>query len=267
VLTLAAAADALRFPGPDGFHLFEFRAGPDAEPAFARVPVLVPTVYGTRLLEPKEIGYARIGSFAPTTPRELDAAVNQLKNEGARVIILDLRGNHGGSFLAGVDTARRLLPSGLIVTTQGQASEVNNQVFSSSSGMMAHDVKVVLLIDAETASAAEVLAAALKDNDRATLVGMPTFGKGTLQYPLRMVTLDDVDPATGKRVPKTGTVRVTIARLIAPRSGPINGVGVVPHFLEADASLQLDVAVEKAVELLSGAMARPTAPDLPPLGP
>ncbi|MBN9122125.1 MAG: hypothetical protein J0I06_23790 [Planctomycetes bacterium] len=270
VVGLAGAADALRAPGPDGFHQFEVRPAGDAPTVLARVPVIVPTVYGTKLLTPKEIGYARIGSFAPSTPRELDTAINHLKNEGARVVILDLRGNHGGSFLAGVDTARRLLPAGLIVTTQGQASEVNNQVFSSMSGMTAHDIRVVLLIDAETASAAEVLAAALKDNDRATLVGMPTFGKGTVQYPLRLVTLDDVDP-TGRRVNKTGTVRITIAKLISPRSGPINGVGVTPHFLEADFAQQLDLAIEKAVELLPGAMMpapRPMLPqELPPLDP
>lgn len=262
VVGLPGAADALRSPGPDGFHTFEVRPAGDAPPVLVRVPVNIPTVYGTKLLNPKEIGYARLGSFGPTTPRELDDAITHLKNEGARVVILDLRGNHGGSFLAGVDTARRLLPSGLIVTTQGQATEVNNRVFSSMSGRSAHDIKVVLLIDAETASAAEVLAAALKDNERATLVGMPTFGKGTVQYPLRLVTLDDLDP-TGKRAGKSGTVRVTIAKLIAPRGGPINGAGVTPHFLEADFAEQLRVAIDKAVELLPDAMMR-EPPALPP---
>ena len=56
----------------------------------------MPSVYGTKLLTPKEIGYTRLGSFATTTPRELDAAINHLKTEGARVIVLDVRGNHGG---------------------------------------------------------------------------------------------------------------------------------------------------------------------------
>ena len=265
VPNLAAAAEALRSPGLDGFHQLELRPASDAPPVVARIPVLVPTVYGTRLMNPKEIGYVRIGTFTPTTPRELDDALNHLKAEGARVIVLDLRGNHGGSFIAGVDTARRLLPSGLIVTTQGQSSDVDNRVFSSMSGMSAHDVKVVLLIDAETASAAEVVAAALKDNDRATLVGMPTFGKGTMQYPLRLMTLDDVDPVTGKRIPKSGTVRITIAKLVAPRSGPISGAGVVPHFLEADAAQQLELALEKAVELLPMAMPLPAFPPLDPI--
>jgi carboxyl-terminal processing protease len=262
VVGLAGAADALRMPGPDGCHLFEMRPIGDMPPVLVRIPAIVPSVYGTKLLTPKEIGYTRLGSFATTTPRELDTAINHLKTEGARVIVLDVRGNHGGSFLAGVETARRLLPSGLIVTTQGQATEVNNQVFSSMSGMSAHDIKVVLLLDAETASAAEVLAAALKDNDRATLVGMPTFGKGTVQYPLRLVTLDEIDP-TGKRLNKSGTVRVTIAKLISPRSGPINGVGVTPHFLEADFEQQLKMAIEKAIEILPEAMMR-EAPQVEP---
>ena len=260
---LAGAAEALRTPGPDGFHQLEVRPV-DAPIVLARIPTVVPTVYGTKLLNPKEIGYVRIGRFAPSTPRELDDAINRLKNEGARVIVLDLRGNHGGSFLAGVDTARRLLPSGLIVTTQGQAPEVSNQTFSSMSGMSAHTIPLVLLIDTETASAAEVVAAALKDNnDRATLVGMPTFGKGTVQYPL-LVTIYDLDPS-GKRVNKTGTVRVTIAKLIAP-SGPINGVGVTPHFLEADFEQQLKTAIEKAIEKLPEAMMREPGP-LDPLSP
>jgi len=255
---LAGAAEALRNP-LDGFQQLELPGTGDAPAVTVRLPLTVPTVFGVKPLSTKEIGYARVGGFSTTTPRELDEAINALKVDGARVIILDLRGNHGGSFLAGVETARRLLPAGLIVTTQGQASEVDNQVFSSASGMTAHDIPVVLLIDAETASAAEVFAAALKDNNRATLVGTPSFGKGTVQYPLRLVTLDDVDPS-GKPTNKTGTVRVTIAKLFAPRGGPINGVGISPHFLEADYGLQLDLALEKAIELMPGTMMRPMLP-------
>lgn len=259
---LVAAAQALRSPA-DGAHVLDIR-GPEDDTKFqARVPTAVPSVYGTHMRPGLPVGYTRIGTFQPDTPRELDAALAALKSAGARAAVIDLRGNHGGSFLAGVETARRLLPTGVIVTTQGQAAEVANQVYSSSTGVAAHDIPLVLLIDAETASAAEVLAAALKDNGRATLVGMPTFGKGTVQYPLRLVTLDETDPATGRKVSKTGTVRVTIARLVAPTSGPISGVGVGPHVVEPNPDLQLELAAEKAEELSTGAMPLPGPPPMP----
>ena len=244
---LPGAAGALRHP-IEGFHQLDIRGADDEAKIEVRIPIAVPSVYGARMVPDKPVGYIRIGDFQTSTPRELDTAIAGLKMDGARAVIIDLRGNHGGSFLAGVETARRLLPNGVIVTTQGQVTEVANQVFTSSTGMSAHDIPLVLLIDAETASAAEVLAAALKDHDRAKVVGMPSFGKGTVQYPLRLVTLDDIDPATGKKVSKSGTVRVTIAKLVAPTSGPISGVGISPHFVEADPNLQLETAADKAEE-------------------
>jgi carboxyl-terminal processing protease len=263
--TLAAVADALRAPVEGAHDLELVPADPDALAPIIRLPVTVPTVYGTGVMTAKDgsrIGYARLGSFTAATPRELDVAITALKADGARALILDLRGNMGGSFLAGVETTKRLLPAGLIVTTQGQAAEVDNIPFSSDSGMTAHDIPVVVLVDVETASAAEVLAAALKDHNRATLVGMPTFGKGAIQYPLRLASLDELDEHGNPRTNKTGTVRLTIAKLIAPRGAPINGIGIAPHFLEADPTRQVELAMEKALELLPS-MPRPAMPMIP----
>jgi carboxyl-terminal processing protease len=256
---LGGAATALRYPAK-GLHQLDIRGANDDVKLRVEIPVAIPTVYGERMMPDKPVGYARIGAFQPSTPRELDNAISFLKAQGAEAVVLDLRGNHGGSFLAAVETARRLLPAGVIVTTQGQLSEVANQVFSSSSGMSAHNIPLVLLIDAETASAAEVLTAALKDHDRAKIVGMPSFGKGSVQYPQRLVTLDDIDPTTGKKINKTGTVRVTIAKLIAPTSGPISGTGIAPHFVEADPTMQLELAAEKA-EALIGQQMLPAPPE------
>ncbi len=249
-LGLPGVADALRAP-IDGFHVLEITVNDEA-PLLARVPATVPTVYGSRPMHTKEIGYIRIGAFTTSTPRELDAAISARKADGARVLVLDLRGNHGGSFLAGVETARRLLANGLIVTTQGQATEVANAVFASNTGAAAHDIPLVVLIDGETASAAEVVAAALKDNNRATLVGMPSFGKGSMQFPMKLTAFDETD-ANGKKVNKTGTVRLTVARLIAP-GGAFHGTGIAPHVLEADPTLQIELAAEKALELLPQSM-------------
>ena len=266
-VTLAEVADALRHP-VDGYHLLEI-APPDPESMaiLVQLPVVVPTVYAEEMThQNRYVGYARIGSFTTATPRKLDDAINRLKASGMRALVLDLRGNMGGSFLAGVETAKRFLPSGLIVTTQGQAAEVDNVPFSSDSGMTAHDIPVVVLVDTETASAAEVFAAALKDNNRAALVGMPTFGKGAIQYPLRLSVLDELDDAGKPKTNKSGGVRLTIAKLIAPRGGAINGVGITPHILEADPTRQLELAVIRALEFVppSQRLAMPMMPRMTP---
>lgn len=262
--TPAAAAEAGRNP-IDGFHEIETAAmGPDCPAITARLPVVVPTVYGTNVVNSRDgIGYTRVGSLAASTPRELDEAIHWLKARGVRAVVIDLRGNMGGSFLAGVETAKRLIPAGLIVTTQGQLSQVDNQPFSSDSGMTAHDIPAVVLVDGETASAAEVLAAALRDHNRATLVGMPTFGKGAIQYPLRLDSLDEKDEQGRPKTHKSGGVRLTIAKLLSPRGAVINGVGVSPNVLEADPTRQLELALEKAIELLPS-MSRPM-PTMPGL--
>lgn len=227
-------ADALRNP-EGGFHSFELVTPGPGLMAEVRVPLAAPTVYGGRMLTGRDgVGYLRIGEFQPTTPRELADALVCLKEQGLRALVLDVRGNPGGSFLAGVETARKFLPAGAIVSTHGQLPQVSGQTFSSASGMAAFDLPLVLLIDGDTASAAEVLAAALRDNHRAVLVGEATFGKGTLQFPLRL---------NG-----SGAVRVTIARLVAP-SGPLSA-GVTPHIVEPDPVRQFDLAADRANELI-----------------
>ncbi|MCS6864265.1 MAG: S41 family peptidase [Gemmataceae bacterium] len=256
---LSEALAALRHPSR-GMHQLEVTTSTGEMTVV--IPISIPSVYGIRMMPGTPVGYIRIGTFLNSTPAELDDAIATLKASEARAIIIDLRGNHGGSFLAAVETARRLLPAGVIVSTQGQVSDIANQVFTSTSGMSAHDIPLVLLIDTETASAAEVLAAALKDNDRAEIVGMPSFGKGTIQYPLRLVTLDDVDPTTGQKRPKTGTVRLTIAKLIAPTSGPISGLGVIPDIVESNPTLQIEVATKTAIEKIGSTM-MPMPPLLP----
>lgn len=246
----AAVADALRQP-IGMFHEIETApSAPDMLAGVSRLPLTVPSVYTTRLLSSKDgVGYIRVGSIQTSTPREVEQAVSDLRAAGARVLILDLRDNHGGNFLAGVELAKRFLPAGVIVTTQGQRPEVANVVFSSDSGMNAIDIPLVVMVDTETASAAEVVAAALKDNNRATLVGMPTFGKGAIQYPLKLGALDDPADPTRAGV-RSGSVRLTIARLIAPRGTPINGIGVTPHVIEPDPRCQDDMAIQRAIDLI-----------------
>ena len=221
----------------------------DVPAAPVRLPVPLPTVYGASVVRPMEgVGYLRLASIRDTTAGELDDAVISLKARGVRVLVIDARGNTGGSFPGAIQVAQRFLPGGIVVTTQGQAPDFANRVFSSDAGMTAFDLPVVLLIDTKTMSAAEAVAAAWKEHNRATLVGLPTFGKGAIQSPVRLTAAD------GPHGPRSGVLVLTVATMFGPRGGPINGAGVVPHVLEADAGRQLDVAIAKAVELVGGGM-------------
>lgn len=253
-----AVAEALLLAEPLG-HLIEYTPADDAART-QRLPVPVPTVYAADLLDVKEgVGYLRLSAFKEHTPREFDDAVMELKARGMKALVIDVRGNPGGLLDAAVGIAKRLLPTGPIATTDGQVSDFARRVFSSDSGMAAHDFPVVLLVDTRTMSAAEILAASLKDNHRATLVGLPTFGKGLLQAPIPLQKLD----AGGDAGAKSGLLILSVATAGGPLSGLIQNRGVSPHVNEADAERQLAVAIEKAVELLTGV--RPD--EMPPMPP
>ncbi|MGL6097592.1 MAG: S41 family peptidase, partial [Fimbriiglobus sp.] len=215
-------------------------------PVNVRLPIPAPTVFAGEMLQFKDgVGYLRLAAFKDATPAELDAAVFDLKSRGMRSLVLDLRGNPGGAFPAAVMVAQRFLPTGVVVTTQGQSPEFAGRVFSSDAGMAAWDFPVVLLVDTKTMSSAEVVAVALKENGRATLVGLPTFGKGAVQSPVKLQTSDGGDG-------KGGVLVLTVATVTGPRGVPLNGGGVVPHHLEPDPVRQLDQAIGKAAELVGG---------------
>ncbi len=244
----ALLAQALRDYSMVGHELEVLSAEPGMSPPMVHVPVPVPTVYAAAMLNPRDgVGYLKVGEFRESTSRELDEAVFRLKAQGLRALVIDFRGNAGGLFTAGIEVAQRFLPAGIIVTTRGQSPEFAGRVFSSDSGMSAFDVPVVLLIDTRTMSAAEAVAAAWKDHSRATLVGLPTFGKGVIQSPIRLTAADGPDGSPHR----SGVLILTVASMFGPRGGAINGAGVTPHVLEADPNRQLDAALAKAVELLT----------------
>jgi C-terminal peptidase prc len=241
-------AQALRDYSMVGHELEVLSAEPGMSPPMVQLPVPVPTVYAAAMLNPRDgVGYLKVGEFRESTSRELDEAVFRLKAQGLRALVIDFRGNAGGLFTAGIEVAQRFLPAGIIVTTRGQSPEFAGRVFSSDSGMSAFDVPVVLLIDTRTMSAAEAVAAAWKDHSRATLVGLPTFGKGVIQSPIRLTAADGPDGSPHR----SGVLILTVASMFGPRGGAINGAGVTPHVLEADPNRQLDAALAKAVELLT----------------
>ena len=125
-------------------------------------------------------GYILLTSFASTTHNEFRSALRLLKRQGMRHLVLDLRGNGGGSLQSAVGVAGELLPTGsLIVYTQGAHSQ-RHDVRARSGGLFTSG-RVTVMIDESSASASEVVSGALQDNDRATVVGRRSFGKGLVQ--------------------------------------------------------------------------------------
>jgi carboxyl-terminal processing protease len=129
-------------------------------------------------------------------------------------IILDLRGNRGGLLREAVESADTLLPPGVVAYTAGREPD-SNRVWRSGAGELARGVPVVVVVDGRTASAAEILAAALADRGRAVVVGSTTLGKGLVQT---------IDP-----LPDSGELFVTWSRVLAPLGWPLQGLGVLPQ--------------------------------------
>ena len=148
---------------------------------------------------------------------------------------------------AAIKTAEKFLPGGIIVTAQGQLRR-GQQDYTSTAGNTATNLPMVVLVDGEAASAAEVLAVALRDNQRAKLIGTATFGKGSVQKVLAFTTAEEIDPESGKPIPRAA-LRITLARLIAPSGNPITGVGVTPDQLIPMRERQTEAAFEQAREL------------------
>ncbi len=148
-----------------------------------------------------DIGLIKISRFATTTYDEYLDAFNNLSKKGMKKLILDLRGNGGGFLKTAVDLADEFLMNGLqIVYTEGRTHPKKIYNATTKGGFEKNDL--VVLIDEGSASASEIVAGALQDNDRATIIGRRSFGKGLVQ--------DQVDLADGS------AVRLTIARYYTP---------------------------------------------------
>lgn len=126
------------------------------------------------------VGYIKVNQFAKTTPAEFAKAVTELHKHGMKKLILDLRGNGGGLLEAAIDMADQFLDKGkLIVYTQGR-SRPRQEARSTDKGLCQND-ELVILIDEFSASASEIVSGAIQDNDRGTIIGRRSFGKGLVQ--------------------------------------------------------------------------------------
>lgn len=148
-----------------------------------------------------QTGYLKLSKFSATTYDEFKKGIRKLKGEGMKQLVFDLRGNTGGYLSAAVEIADEFLPKGsLIVYTEGRNRP--RQYMNARRRGMLEDIPVVVLIDGESASASEIVAGALQDNDRGTIIGRRSFGKGLVQ---EQIMLSD-----------QSAIRLTVARYYTP---------------------------------------------------
>lgn len=165
-----------------------------------------------KVLEPR-LGYLQITRFVEATGADVAAALAGLKaGNGLGALILDLRDDPGGIVDQAILVADQFLDSGTIVTIKGRLGAVETQ--TAHKGGLAVGVPVTILVDQGTASASEILSAALRDHDRAKLVGQPTYGKGTVQ------TFYDLDDGAG--------LKLTTARYLTPKGNSLESKGLIP---------------------------------------
>ncbi len=228
-LSVDEVVNLIRGPIGEPIELTVQRAGV-AEPltiAVVRERIETPSVEWRALEEAPQVGYIALRQFTERTAEELDRALEELSQQGIDYLILDLRHNGGGLLQSSIDVASRFLNDGVVLYERRNSGD--EQVYKVRSAQRAPTWPMVILVDGGTASASEIVAGALQDRGRATLLGEKTFGKGSVQL---VYDLSD-----------GSSVHVTVARWITPNGHEINGIGltpeqIVPHEDGRDAPLQ-----------------------------
>ncbi len=215
-MTVAEVAEMVR--GEKGTAVILTVLHPDSdEPVDIEVErgdILIPSVTSRILPEDETIGYIRLTRFSGESANEIETAVTDLQEQGAEKLVLDLRGNGGGLLDAAVSVADHFLDEGPVLYQISKGED--EREYKSSSETLIPDLPLIVLIDGGTASAAEILAGALQDRDRALLVGStPTFGKGSVQL---VYDLSD-----------GSSVHVTSSRWFTPDRHQLDQQGLEPN--------------------------------------
>ena len=189
---------------------------------------------GGQFVPNTKIGYIRIAVFNENTVEDFTKEYKKLEEKGMQSLILDLRSNPGGILDAGVGVARMLVPKGPIVSV----IDKNGNKYVESSSLEKVQYPLAVLVDHGSASAAEIVAGAIKDTKAGKLFGVKTFGKGSVQSVYRL------DNSTA--------VKITIANYYTPSGVSIHNVGIEPdEVVELPDTATKDVQLEAAVNYLS----------------
>jgi carboxyl-terminal processing protease len=174
------------------------------------------------------IGYIRLNEFREDTIKNINLALSNLSKEKMNALILDLRNNPGGLLEVAVDVAGKFIPKGkLVVYTKGR-KEKQNLEFLSASGQPILDLPMAVLINEGSASGSEIVAAALQDYKRAIIIGMKSFGKGSVQT---VIPLSD-----------GSALKLTTSKYFTPKGQEIHGKGVIPDIIVENAKVDPDLA-------------------------
>ncbi len=219
---LSAAIERMRGIVGSTVRLTVAREG-EPEPlqfALERTDVHVHTVSASRL--PGAFGYLRVTHFNDTTPRDLRRALSDLQADAPLAgMVLDLRGNPGGVLESAVGVADDFLESGVIVRAEGRAAGSRFELYATD-GDLLRRAPLVVLVDRGSASGAEIVAGALRDHGRATLMGERTFGKGSVQT---VIPLQDGQ-----------ALKLTTSRYFTPSGASIHERGIEPDMRLGDAA-------------------------------
>jgi carboxyl-terminal processing protease len=183
-----------------------------------------------------KLGYVRLAGFFPGAHGELRKEVEQLYSQGAQGLVLDLRGNGGGLLTEAVLVSSIFVPDGTIVSTHGRTQR--NRTFDATGDSLSRHPMVVL-INGDTASASEIVTAALEQSGIAKVVGTTSFGKGTFQEVIPLKNGGALDLTVGEYLTRNGT--------------SINGTGIAPQVKAKDnPKTKPDEGRERALQVLSG---------------
>jgi carboxyl-terminal processing protease len=193
--------------------------GPPRTVTVQRARITVPVVRGTTVTRGgQKLGYVRLATFSSGAHGELRQAIDRQLKRGARGIVLDLRGNGGGLLDEGVLVASIFVDKGVIVSTKGRTKP--ERKLDARGGAIDPKIPVVVLVDDGTASASEIVTGALRDHNRATIVGTKTFGKGVVQ---------EVEPLSNG-----GLLDITVANYYLPNGDNLTKNGIVPPIKARD---------------------------------
>ncbi len=217
-----------------------YRDGEYMDVKVERRQVKIPTVEQEMMED--GMAYIRIIEFDDVTPGQFEEALQTSRNEGMKGLVLDLRGNPGGSVDAVVDVARMLLPEGLVVYTEDKYGKREEY---QCDGSHEFELPLVVLVDGNSASASELLSGAIQDYKKGTLVGTTTFGKGIVQ---QLLTLRD-----------GSAIKITVSSYYTPKGRNIHGTGIEPDVEcpfdgEAYYNSDFDNQLEKAKQVLEDMM-------------